>query len=82
MRVSDTAIGVAAILFGSWVIGYARNFPKLEKGYPGPSLFPTVLAVLFIVAGIVLIFQDLRSKKRYSNSTSVIFPANTLPILG
>jgi len=64
MRVSNTAIGVAAIGFGSWVIGYARNFPKLEKGYPGPSLFPTVLAVLFIVAGTVLIFQGLRAKEK------------------
>jgi putative tricarboxylic transport membrane protein len=44
------------------VIWYAKSFPKLEEGYPGPSLFPTVLAVLFIAAGVVLIFQDIRSR--------------------
>jgi putative tricarboxylic transport membrane protein len=64
MRVSNTAIGSMAIVFGLWVIWYAKDFPKLEEGYPGPSLFPMVLAVLFIVAGIVLIFQDVRNKSR------------------
>ena len=64
MRVSNTAIGSLAIVFGIWVIWYAKDFPKLEKGYPGPSLFPMVLAVLFIAAGVVLIVQDIRSKSR------------------
>ncbi len=61
MRVSNTVIGLGTVIFSIWVILYARNFPKLEQGYPGPSLFPMVLAVLFIFAGIVLIVQDLRS---------------------
>lgn len=61
MRVSNTVIGLGTIIFGIWVILYARNFPKLEQGYPGPSLFPMVLAVLFIFAGIILIVQDIRS---------------------
>ena len=64
MRVSNTAIGAGTIAFGIWVILYARNFPKLEKGYPGPSLFPIVLAVLFIFAGIVLIFQGIREREK------------------
>ena len=61
MRVSNTVIGLGTVIFSIWVLLYARNFPKLEQGYPGPSLFPMVLAVLFIFAGIVLIVQDLRS---------------------
>ena len=61
MRVSNTVIGLGTVIFSIWVIWYARNFPKLEQGYPGPALFPMVLAVLFIFAGIVLIVQDLRS---------------------
>ncbi|MBW1960910.1 MAG: tripartite tricarboxylate transporter TctB family protein [Deltaproteobacteria bacterium] len=65
MRVSNKAIGVAVIIFGIAVILYARNFPKLEKGYPGPSLFPIVLAVLFIFAGIVLIIQGIRSGESF-----------------
>lgn len=61
MRVSNTVIGLGTVIFSIWVLLYARNFPKLEQGYPGPSLFPMVLAVLFIFAGIILIVQDFRS---------------------
>ena len=61
MRVSNTIIGLGTVIFSIWVLLYARNFPKLAQGYPGPSLFPMVLAVLFIFAGIILIVQDLRS---------------------
>jgi putative tricarboxylic transport membrane protein len=64
MRVSNTVIGLGTIIFGIWVIWYSRDFPKLEQNYPGPSLFPMVLAVLFIAAGITLIFQDLRSGEK------------------
>ena len=63
MRVSNTAIGALTIAFAIWVILYSRNFPKLEQGYPGPALFPMVLAVLFIVCGAVLIFQGTRKKE-------------------
>jgi hypothetical protein len=61
MRVSNTTIGLGTILFGIWVIAYSLDFPKLEQNHPGPALFPTVLAVLFIFAGIALIVKDLRS---------------------
>jgi hypothetical protein len=64
MRVSNTAIGSMAIVFGIWVIWYAKGFPKLEKGYPGPSLFPIVLAGLFICAGIYLVFQDVSRQRK------------------
>lgn len=60
MRVSDTAIGLGLIIFGVAVLLYTRNFPTLEKGYPGPALFPNVLAVLFILAGLGLSIQGIR----------------------
>ena len=64
MRVSNTAIGVGLIVFAIAVLLYTRTFPTLEKGYPGPSLFPNVLAVLFIIAGITLVAQGVRSGER------------------
>ena len=64
MRVSNTAIGLVVIVFAIAVILYARNFPTLKEGYPGPGLFPTVIAVLFILAGITLVVQGLRSGER------------------
>ena len=64
MRVSNTSIGLGLIVFASAVLLYTRTFPTLEKGYPGPSLFPNVLAVLFIIAGITLVAQGVRSGER------------------
>jgi putative tricarboxylic transport membrane protein len=44
-----TALGVLIFIL-------TFGFPTLEKGHPGPSLFPRILAVLFIFfAGIVLL---------------------------
>ena len=64
MRVSNTAIGLALIIFAIAVISYAGTFPTLEDRYPGPSLFPIVLAVLFIFAGIILTVQGIRSGEK------------------
>ncbi len=64
MRVSNTAIGIGLIIFAIAVLFYTRTFPTLEKGYPGPSLFPNVLAVLFIISGITLVVQGVRSGER------------------
>ena len=64
MRVSNTSIGLGLIVFAIAVLFYTRTFPTLEKGYPGPSLFPNVLAVLFIIAGIALVVQGVRSGER------------------
>lgn len=64
MRVSNTAIGLGLITFAVAVLFYTRTFPTLEKGYPGPSLFPNVLAVLFIIAGITLVAQGVRSGEK------------------
>ncbi len=65
MRISDTVIGLVIILFGGAVLTYTRSFPSLENGYPGPSLFPNILAVLFILAGIVLVVQGVRSRETF-----------------
>ena len=62
MRFNDGLIGTVLILFGTAVLLYTRGFPTLEEGYPGPALFPNVLAVLFLIAGLVLLFQGVRSK--------------------
>ena len=65
MRVSNTAIGVGLILFAIAVLFNTRTFPTLDNGYPGPALFPNVLAVLFIAAGITLAFKGLRRGERF-----------------
>jgi putative tricarboxylic transport membrane protein len=64
MRVSNTAIGLALIIFASAVLIHVQGFPNLDNGYPGPSLFPEVLAVLFIFCGIGLIIQGVRQREK------------------
>ena len=63
MRFNDAVIGLTLIIFGVVVLLHTRGFPTLEEGYPGPSLFPNVLAILFIIAGIVLSLQGVRKGK-------------------
>ena len=63
MRVSDTAIGLSLIIFACAVLVHVQSFPKLDNGYPGPALFPSVLAVLFILCGIGLIIQGFRKRE-------------------
>ena len=64
MRVSNTAIGLMLIIFASAVLVHVQSFPKLDHGYPGPALFPEVLAVLFILCGIGLIIQGIRKREK------------------
>jgi putative tricarboxylic transport membrane protein len=64
VRVSNTAIGLFLIIFALAVIIHTQTFPSLDNGYPGPSLFPRVLAVLFILAGIGLIIQGIKKREK------------------
>ena len=64
MRVSNTAIGLFLILFAAVVLWHVQSFPSLDNGYPGPALFPSVLAVLFILCGIGLIIQGVRQREK------------------
>ena len=63
MRVSDTAIGLSLIIFACAVLVHVQSFPELDNGYPGPALFPSVLAALFILCGIGLIVQGIRKRE-------------------
>jgi putative tricarboxylic transport membrane protein len=64
MRVSDTAIGLSLIIFACAVLLHVQSFPELDNGYPGPALFPSVLAVLFILCGIGLIIQGILKREK------------------
>jgi putative tricarboxylic transport membrane protein len=64
MRVSNTAIGLFLIIVAAVVLWHVQSFPSLDNGYPGPALFPSVLAVLFIFCGIGLIIQGVRQREK------------------
>jgi putative tricarboxylic transport membrane protein len=88
MRVSNTAIGLFLILASALVLWHVQSFPSLDNGYPGPALFPTVLAVLFIFCGIGLIIQGVRQREKLlkfdtgtlslSGSLNILFVLTTI----
>ena len=82
MRVSNTVLGLGQIIFAIAMFLYSQTFPNLRDGFPGPSLFPSVLAVLFIIAGLTLVAQGIRSgEKIWKFDTSDISSSGKINIL-
>lgn len=53
--VADLVSGAVTVAFGAGVIGYARTFPRLDGGAPGPALFPSIVGGLLVLFGAVLV---------------------------
>jgi len=47
--------GSMLLLLGIVIWTYSGTFPDLQEGYPGPALFPRLIALLFSIAGLVLL---------------------------
>ena len=54
-----SAILLLALSAGIW--GYSAQFPELDNGYPGPALFPRVIAACLAIGAILLATLQLRS---------------------
>jgi putative tricarboxylic transport membrane protein len=57
MRKNDLVFGIIFVVLGIFIFTQTFFYPSLEKGHPGPGLFPNLLAILFIVFGGVLILK-------------------------
>jgi putative tricarboxylic transport membrane protein len=57
MRKNDLVFGSIFVVLGIFVFTQTFFYPSLEKGHPGPGLFPNLLAILFIIFGGVLILK-------------------------
>ena len=60
MKKNDTVFGSIFIALGIFIFTQTVFYPSLEKGHPGPGLFPNLLAILFIIFGGVLILKAKR----------------------
>ena len=49
--------GIVFLILAAAIWLGTRNFPSLPEGYPGPGLFPNVLAFLLALAGIGLLWR-------------------------
>lgn len=63
MRINDAVLGVVLLLVAAYVGWQAVSFPGMPGQDYGPGLVPGILAGGFVIAGVVLIVQGLRSGK-------------------
>ena len=63
MGSKDYIGGGIFIALGILIFSMTFSFPILDGGHPGPSLFPRVLAILFIFFGGIVVLQGWRSAK-------------------
>jgi putative tricarboxylic transport membrane protein len=67
MKKNDIIFGSIFIALGIFIFTQTFFYPSLEKGHPGPGLFPNLLAILFIIFGGVLIYK---ARKPLANNDS------------
>jgi putative tricarboxylic transport membrane protein len=69
MKKNDIIAGSLFIALGIFIFTQTWNYPSLEKGHPGPDLFPNILALLFIGFGLALI---LKARKLFLTETVIV----------
>lgn len=62
MKISDTVVGAGFVAAGALIIAATANYPTLEAGHPGPSLFPRILGGLMAVFGGLVGVQGMRNR--------------------
>ena len=67
---STILFGGTAMLLGLAVFLYAQSFPSLPEGYPGPSLFPQIVAIGLFLCGITLVIGSFQKKQETATPSS------------
>jgi len=65
--------GLFLILLGIWIWWYTSSFPSLDDDYPGPSLFPRIIAIGFFLCGIFLFFAFAKLGNQAESSKGINF---------
>lgn len=60
---SDGISALLLCLLGIGIWWQSANFPALEEGYPGPSLFPRLIAIGLLLGGIWIGFKSMRTSE-------------------
>lgn len=61
MKISDTVVGAGFVAVGALIIAGTLNYPSLDGGHPGPSLFPRILGGLMVAFGGLVGLKGLRT---------------------
>ena len=62
MGTRDYIGGGIFVALGIFIWSLTMQFPSLDAGHPGPSLFPRVLGTLFIVFGSMVVWAGYRTR--------------------
>ena len=62
MKINDTIVGAGFVVAGALIIVGTLNYPSLDAGHPGPSLFPRLLGGLMAVFGGLVGVGGLRAR--------------------
>ncbi len=59
-HVNTFVAGLVFIGLGVWIWIYTDTFPDLQEGYPGPALFPRIIATGLLLSGLGFTVRSLR----------------------
>jgi len=62
MKISDTVVGAGFVAAGALIVAGTMQYPTLDGGYPGPSLFPRILGGLMVGFGGLVSVKGLRAR--------------------
>lgn len=62
--------GGLTLALGGWIWWYAGGFPSLPEGYPGPALFPRVLGIGLIGAGLAILIVAFLHRQRLAGQVA------------
>jgi putative tricarboxylic transport membrane protein len=62
MKISDTVVGAGFVAAGALIIAGTLNYPSLDAGHPGPSLFPRILGGLMAAFGGLVSLKGIRAR--------------------
>ena len=54
------------MVLAGWLWFYTGSFPQMDDGYPGPSLFPRLIAIGLGLAGVVLSLKAVKGRRAKS----------------
>ncbi|MFH1738707.1 MAG: tripartite tricarboxylate transporter TctB family protein [bacterium] len=63
---NDRLLGVFALVLGIVLYWATSDFPGAASNRPGPAFLPRILAVLFGICGIILIFGRSRQSEEHA----------------
>ena len=70
LQVRDVVSGAIFVLLGGAIWFYADSFPALPEGYPGPALFPRLIAAGLVFSGLLLGVGSRKSTPQREEKTN------------